>query len=86
MIRGYSPVRVSVRARSEHEAYEKATGALDLLRGIWNLRLNSAARSSSGKRKPVNVLQLGPLHSLHEPNGELASYRFLKYLAIGSKL
>ncbi len=86
MIRGYSPVRVSVRARSEHEAYEKATGALDLLRGIWNLRLNSDVRSSSGKRKSANVLQVGPLHSLHEPNGELASYRFLKYLAIGRRV
>ena len=49
---------------------------MDLLRGMWNLRLNSAARSSSGKRKPVNVLQLGPLHSLHEPNGELATDRY----------
>ena len=68
MIRGYSPVRVSVRARSEYEAYEKAIGALDLLRGIWNLRLNKAARSTYGKRSPVNVLQLGPLHSLHKPS------------------
>lgn len=76
MFRGYSPVRVSVRARSHHEAYEKAIGALDLLRGIWNLRLNSSARSSSGKRKPVNVLQLGPLHSLHHPNGNLATDTF----------
>jgi hypothetical protein len=76
IIKGYSPVRVSVRARSDCEAYEKAIGALDLLRGIWNLRLNKAARSSSGKRKPVNVLQLGPLHSLHEPNGKLATDRY----------
>jgi hypothetical protein len=73
---GYSPVRVAVRARSEHEAYEKAMGALDLLRGIWNLRLNKAARSTGGKRNPVNVLQIGPLHSLHEPGGKLATDRF----------
>jgi len=73
MIRGYLPARVSVRARSNHEAYEKAIGALDLLRGIWNLRLNSSARSSFGKREPVNVLQLGPLHSLHKLSGELAT-------------
>jgi hypothetical protein len=76
LVKGYSPVRVSVRARSDFEAYEKAMGALDLLRGIWNLRLNKAARSSSGKRNPVNVLQLGPLHSLHEPDGKLATDRY----------
>lgn len=95
IVKGYSPVRVSVRARSDHEAYEKAIGTLDLLRGIWNLRLNSSARSTSGKRKPVNVLQLGPLHSLHQPNGKLATDRYwydenyvepLKSLNLSNKL
>ncbi|QIN83136.1 hypothetical protein GBA63_11135 [Rubrobacter tropicus] len=73
MFNGYSPVRVSVRARSISAAYEQSIGALDLLRGIWNLRLNKAARTSMGKRKPVNVLHLGPIHSLHEPDGRLAT-------------
>ena len=63
-MRGYSPVRVSVRAPTETVAFESAMDALDLLRGTWNLRLNSGGRMSSGKRKPVNALVLGPIHSL----------------------
>ena len=74
-LRAYLPVRVSVRARMDSEAYESALDALNLLRGIWNLYFNSRTplRSSSGRRQPVNNLVLGPIHSLHEPSGKLAT-------------
>lgn len=74
-ITGYTPVRVSVRAKTYDEAYEKAFNSLDLLRGFWNLHVNRRVglRSSSGIRKPVNRIVLGPIHSLHKPSGELAS-------------
>jgi hypothetical protein len=73
----YSTVRVSVQARSDVEAVESALDALDLLRGIWNLYFNvsSPARSSFGKRQPVNRLVLGPVYSLHEPSGKFATDR-----------
>lgn len=71
----YSMAKVRVIARSELEAWERAIDALDLLRALWNLALNRGGywRMSSGKRKPVNHLVLGPIHTLHKPNGELAS-------------
>lgn len=71
----YSTVKVRVVARSELEAWERAIDALDLLRALWNLALNRGGywRMSTGKRIPVNRLVLGPIHTLHKPNGELAS-------------
>ncbi len=70
----YTTVRTSVRARSEYEAAEAALDAIDLLRGIWNLFFNrqTGIRMSSGRQRPVNSILLGPLHTLHEPNGKPA--------------
>ena len=75
VVNGYAPVRVSVCARAEDEAMDAAVDALDLLRGIWNLYVNRGIgmRSSAGRRKPVNRILLGPIHSLHEPSGALAA-------------
>jgi hypothetical protein len=74
----YSAVQVSVQARSEFEAQEKALDALDLLRGIWNLCLNQwgYTRSSGFKREPISQVLVGPLHTLHKVNGELATTTF----------
>lgn len=57
----YCAVRVSVTARSEHEAVEKAFDAVDLLRGIWNLGLNRSRGLScrSGNRRPMNLILPG---------------------------
>jgi hypothetical protein len=70
----YTFARVSVWAQSEIEAVESALDGLNLLRGIWNFYLNYGTpwRSSAGQRNPVNQIALGPIHSLHEPNGKLA--------------
>jgi hypothetical protein len=69
----YAPTRVSVQARSHQEALETSLEVLDLLRGVWNVALNRTVeiRSSFGIRKPVNRLVLGPVHSLHNPDGYL---------------
>ena len=74
----FAPVRARVQARTVFEAYERALDALDTLRGIWNWFFNRhiAWRVSSGLRKPVNRIQLGPIHSLHEPDGKLATTSF----------
>ena len=69
-------VRIRVSARDEHEAVNLAIQRFDFLRAIMNLKLNSGYRQSSGPSKPVNVVLFGPLHSLHEPDGSMGSYRF----------
>lgn len=71
----YMHVKVSVSAKSYDEAADKALDALDLIRGIWNFFENRShyMRISSGKRNPVNKYILGPLHTLHKPDGKLAT-------------
>jgi len=66
---------VSVVARSPFEAAEKALDRLDFIRGIWNLWINrgESIRISSGKRIPVNNILLGPIHTLHNRDGKLAT-------------
>ena len=73
--KNYAPVSVSVAARSTAEAADKALDRLDFIRGIWNLWKNRGHtfRISSGKRSPVNSIILGPIHTLHYSNGNLAS-------------
>lgn len=74
----YLPIRVEISARSNHEAWYTGLDAIELLRGIWNLHLNmrTYSRWSSGKRKPINDIQLGPVHSLHISDGHLATPTF----------
>lgn len=72
----YLSVRVHISAKSIHHAADQALEALDFTRGVWNWALNrrhSIRMSWGGKPKPVNNIILGPLHSLHKPNGELAA-------------
>lgn len=71
----YTHVKVGVSAKSYAQAIDKAIDALDLIRGFWNLFYNRKCgfRMSFDKRKPVNNFVLGPLHTLHLPNGKLAT-------------
>lgn len=70
--------KISLKARSEYEAIERALEAVDFLRGIWNYILNRQIykKISFGNRKPINNIRLGPVHTLHHPNGNLASSQF----------
>lgn len=74
LLNHYAAAWVLVRGRSEYEAATRALAALDLLRGIWNLALNRRrwTRTTAQRRKPVNEVLLGPVHSLHNPDGTLA--------------
>ncbi|MCK5451716.1 MAG: hypothetical protein KAI70_08120, partial [Candidatus Omnitrophica bacterium] len=69
----YTYVKVSVPARCQEEAYEKAFANLDFIRGIWNftLNLNKGLRTSTLKTNPVNNLVYGPVHTLHNEKGEM---------------
>lgn len=71
----YAPVHALVSARNPDEAATQALDQIDLFRAIWNFWKNRSQniRISSGKRAPVNTLILGPLHTLHTLNGQLAT-------------
>jgi len=68
----YVPVRIYSSGRSPEEAGEKALNTINLLRAFWNLSINSSKvfRMSSGKRKPINEIVMGPLHSIHYKSGK----------------
>lgn len=72
--------RIAVEARSHSAAFDIALTRLDLLRALWNLRLNRRWlwRMSGGEVRPVNPVLLGPVHTLHLPSGRLATkdYRY----------
>lgn len=70
--------RVSGAGRSETEAAEKAINALDFLRGIWNFTINwgSPHRWSTSPHPPINRIRLGPIHTLHDWMGKLATNTF----------
>ncbi|MCW5553685.1 MAG: hypothetical protein KIS67_16190 [Verrucomicrobiae bacterium] len=74
----YPATRVMLRARTPAEAASKALDDLDLIRGLWNLGLNRRiiSSSSSGKRQPINQILLGPVHTIHKPDGSLATQQF----------
>jgi len=71
----YTPVSISIVAGSEHEAGETALERFDVIRAIWNLAVNRGQswRMSWGRKKPVNAIVSGPIHTLHLPNGDLAT-------------
>ena len=66
-----------VSDKTAHEAVEKMLDAIDLLRGIWNLHINkSMVLSFGGRKKPINQITLGALHTLHGKNGEKVNETF----------
>ncbi len=73
---GHTIVRITTTGRSENEAVDRGMYKLDLLRGIWNMVLSSRMRISYGSREPVNSILLGPVQTLHNRDGSLASKSF----------
>jgi len=71
----YKRLSVSVSARSTSEAVDSGLDRLDFVRGLWNFWSNRRAgfRTSFGNRQPVNKFILGPIHTLHFPDGSLAT-------------
>ena len=67
-------VRVSGPARTIHEALDAGLERLDLFRGVWNFLLNRRVWSQVGPREnvPINQLRIGPIHTLHLPDGKPA--------------
>jgi hypothetical protein len=72
--KNYLPIRASILSRSPLAAFNNALDAIYLLRGIWNLALNQERwRVSFGLLKPLNAIVLGPIHTIHQMSGEVAS-------------
>lgn len=76
--KNYIFVKTSVKAKSYSQASSIAIDSIDIIRGIWNLFYNRKQfRISSGRRDPVNNISFGPLHTIHFPNGKLATETWL---------
>ena len=74
----YIFIKTSVKAKSYSQASSIAIDSIDVIRGIWNLFFNRGQfRISSGSRDPVNNISFGPLHTIHFPNGKLATESWL---------
>jgi len=74
----YVFLKTSVKAKSYFQASSIAIDSIDIIRGIWNLFYNRGQfRISSGRRDSVNNIVFGPLHTIHFPNGKLASESWL---------
>jgi hypothetical protein len=73
--RRHSYGRVSVHARTPAAAVQLGLEAADAVRGCWNFTLNRAAlsRHSWPNRKPVNKVRFGPVYTVHNRSGTLAT-------------
>ncbi|MHC5061720.1 MAG: hypothetical protein ACYTFK_11630 [Planctomycetota bacterium] len=69
----YTWAMVTVSAKGIHDAFQKASRALNLFRGELNYSINYGTRSfsSGSKPKPINKIRYGPMHTLHKPDGKL---------------
>lgn len=70
--------RIAVKERSPWAAVERALGALDFLRGLFNLHRNLSTDFliPTQSLNPINRFLLGPFHTLHEPTGKRAVENF----------
>lgn len=63
-------VSIRVLARIPHEVPELALELLDQLRGVWTLALTKGVlRTWSGTPRPLGPLLVGPIHTVHAPDG-----------------
>jgi hypothetical protein len=75
---GYVPIVVTISARNNLEAVEKGLDMIDSIRGMLNYSINRriSSRIFYGKKEPLNIIRLGPTHTLHLSNGKLATELF----------
>lgn len=75
----YLPAKVCIKAKSTHQAAMDALIGLNLYRSYLNFSNNlhySYSFSIGARRKPINQILLGPIHTLHNINGQLATEEF----------
>lgn len=72
----YQMVKVKTTGRTVFEAADRAADALDLLRALWTLFATfGTIPVSFGQQRtdPLGVIRLGPVLTLHKPDGSLAT-------------
>jgi hypothetical protein len=73
-------VRIRVKARTDAAAVNQALDHLDFFRGIWNYGINWRTRmrylGGLHEPEPINHILLGPVHTLHSPDGSLLTESF----------
>src|SRR5262249_20624321 len=72
----YLLIRINTQGRSVFEGVSKALDDLNLLRAIWSFGATLGqwtTRLGSGPRKPIGVIHTGPVYTLHNPDGSVAS-------------
>ncbi|MCH8010830.1 MAG: hypothetical protein IIA61_02610 [Candidatus Marinimicrobia bacterium] len=70
-------VRIRVKAKEEHDAAHIALDSIDFYRSLINFVTTSSFRMTfGGPSKPVNEVLLGPVHTLHNLSGNLATQLF----------
>jgi len=72
----YLFVKVVTTARTEWQALENALESIHFLRGIWMLIATYGSWSLfSGlpTRRPVGIIHVGPIHTVHHQDGRLAT-------------
>lgn len=69
----YCRVIVTVTAKSNFGAMTKALRTLDIQRAIWCLLCNSQMEIIGQAWDPINAIRLGSIHTVHNPDGLLAS-------------
>ncbi len=69
----YQSIKIFIEERTKIAAYYKAINSINLIRGIWNFYLlrNKSRFSFGGSFKPVNEIILGPIHTIHNSNGDI---------------
>lgn len=71
----YQAVSISTLESCIHQAYDTGIAAFNALRGLWNLLFTyrSASRTFTNvpKRKWIGKVHPGPIHTPHNPAGEL---------------
>ena len=77
----YVVVCVKLSAKSVHAANSEAMTALNILRSIWNYTINSKTGmilriGGRLKSEPVNKILMGPVHTVHLPDGKLAEMMY----------
>ena len=75
----YANISVKVQARSAFKAAEIAFEELSFIRGMLNLYLNPSMfldDPPAGTKRPYNEITLGPTHTIHKKDGNLATETF----------
>jgi len=68
-VRKYSRVEVKVKSRNKREAFSRALDAINVVRAIVNMQINSSGIIFGDSYKPINKIRLGKVHTLHDESG-----------------